>query len=567
MSLFSDHLQRMKASSGWQNNHTKAAEWLSQNTTLEGRPYSFVDHEWQLGPLSSPAREIVMQKPSQVGATEMSARWILARLMLLRAYTAIYAMPSAKFAGTFAKTRLDPIIDDSEALSSAVSKTVNSSEVKQFGSSYLYLKGASVGSQAISVPCSAILVDELDFCDQEVLSLFTSRLTHSTRRHQIKLSTPTLPDFGIHAAFEATTKHYRMAKCTHCGMWSWPDFFRDVRVPGVPDFPVHGINQEVLDKFPAYRQAWMSCPSCGKPMDFAAENREWVAKNDDLQRDRHGFHVSPFDVPKYNTPDYIIEAATKYSRKIDWMNFTLGIAVDDRDSTLSREDMVRCLIDETPSTTYSYVMGVDVGAESYCIIAAVTSQQQIIIVKIETIPLDNLVVRVKQLFTEYRCRTGVIDSQPYSETVWRLQQSNPNLFAAVYTRLKSIETHQMRTQDKDDKVGKMNLRTVNINRDRAFDVLMEEVRSGGVLKLKDANNEMWITHATDMKRVKVYQNEDLVSTWKKSEKGRDHAWHATLYAWTAARLLGTVASYAGSLPLFSTFKLVPEGVDIRGVRG
>ena len=174
MSLFSDHIERLKASSSYHNNHTKAAEWLCKNTTIEGRPYSFTDHEWQLGPLSSSAREIVMIKPSQVGATEMSARWVLARLMLLRAYTAIYAMPSAKFAGTFAKTRLDAIINDSETLSSAVSKTVNSSEVKQFGSSYLYLKGASVGSQAISVPCSAILVDELDFCDQEVPILFSA---------------------------------------------------------------------------------------------------------------------------------------------------------------------------------------------------------------------------------------------------------------------------------------------------------------------------------------------------------------------------------------------------------
>jgi len=558
MSLFSDHINRLKASAGWANDQTQVANWLTANTTIEGRPFSFRDHEWQIGPLGSSAREIVMIKPSQVGATEMSARWVLARLMLLRSYTAIYAMPSAHFARTFAKTRLDAIINDSESLKNAVSPVVNSSDVKQFGSSYLYLKGASVGAQAISVPCSAVIVDEMDFCDQTVLSLFTSRLTHSTYRHQIKLSTPTIPDFGIHAAFEGTTKHFRMCKCGHCGEWSHPDFFRDIRVPNVPNFPVEAITNEVLAKFPSYRDAWMACPKCGKPMDFSAQYREWVAENDGIQRDRHGFQVSPFDTPKYNTPDYIIESATKYARKIDWQNFTLGLPADDRDSTLSREEMKACLIDaDVMSGSYSYVMGLDIGVTSYCVIAAVTPLQQLIIVHIEAIPLEKLLVRRAELVKQYRIRTSVADAMPWSETVHRMQLTDKNLYAAIYSNLKSLETHQIKLQDEDAKAGKLNLRTVFINRDRAFDVLMDEARTGGILKVRSELDETWISHACDMKRVRLYKadSQELMTTWRKSERGQDHAWHATLYAWTASRLLGTSAGFSGALPLFSTFKL------------
>ena len=93
--------------------------------------------------------------------------------------------------------------------------------------------------------------------------------------------------------------------------------------------------------------------------------------------------VSPFDVPKYNTPDFIIESATKYARKIDWINFTLGLARDDRDSTLSREDLRNCLInrDALPGGA-GYVMGLDIGVTSYCVIAAVTPNQILIIVQI-----------------------------------------------------------------------------------------------------------------------------------------------------------------------------------------
>jgi hypothetical protein len=556
---WSAHIQRLRVSSSYANNLTVIPKWLEDNTFVNGKPWSFKDHEWQLGPLSSPAPEHALIKPSQVGASELSVRWALARVSIMRGYTLLYVLPTAKFASMFSKTRIDAVINDSPALSEAVDKNANSSEVKRFGSSYLYPRGAQLGAQAISIPASCILGDETCFCDQDVLTAYTSRLTHSEYRHRINLSTPTVPDYAIDVDFKDSLKHYRMYKCSHCGSWHWFDFFNDVKVPGVPDFDLYNITPALLQRYPNYTEAVVVCPTCGGVPDLGPEYREWVPENTGYTGKRHGWHISPIDVPKYNTPGYMIEAATRYALKEDWLNNTLGLTAQASESTITKDDLQKCLIDEMPSAGFSYVMGLDLGVESYCVIAAVLADQTIIIVHIEAIPLATLITRRLELEKKFRVRMTVCDSQPYAESVYRMQQASPNLYAAVYTRNTSVESHTVRLQDKQPDKGKLDLRMVNINRDRAFDILMENVKSGFILKKKDEHNELWMAHAMDMKRVKTFdRNNELCVTWQKSRKGVDHAWHATLYAKVASQLISTGSGYATRLPLLSSFRVTPD---------
>jgi hypothetical protein len=559
--LWKSHIRRLKVGSSYTDNLLMIPEWLKENTSLNGKAWTFKDHEWQIGPLTSKMPEQVIIKPSQIGASELSIRLALARVAIMKGYTLIYVLPSSKFAQTFAKTRADSVIEQSSYLSNSVSKSLNSSEVKKFNeSSYLYFKGAQVGAQSISIPASCIVADETCFCDQGILSSYTSRLTHSLHRHRVSLSTPTLPDFAIHEDFQDSRRHYRMYKCSHCTSWHWFDFFNDVRVPDAPDFNFRNITPALLARYPQYTKAVIVCPSCGKEPDLGPDYREWVVENPDYTGKRDGFHASPVDVPKYNTPAYMIEAATRYSLQTDWMNNTLGLPAQSNDSTLSEDDMRRCIIEGMPGTTHSYVMGLDLGLDSYCVIAAVLPDSTLIVVHIETIPISRLVERRLELEREYRCRVSVVDSQPYVESVHRMQKTSPNLFAAVYVKMKSIDTHAVRNREVDKEKGAMDLRMVNINRDRSFDVLMEAVKAGEILKVHDENDQLWVSHAVDMKRVKTFDRDnELCVTWVKSKAGNDHAWHATLYAYTASRILG-VARFAqgGSLPLISSFKLLPQ---------
>ena len=557
--LWEAHIQRLQVGSSYANNLQMIPKWLEDNTSVNGKPWTFKDHEWQMGPLMSKMPEQAIIKPSQIGASELSIRLALARVSIMRGYTLIYVLPSSKFAQTFAKTRADSVIEQSKYLSKAVDNNLNSSEVKKFNeSSYIFFKGAQVGAQSISIPASCIVADETCFCDQSILSSYTSRLTHSIHRHRVSLSTPTLPGYAIHEDFMESRRHYRMYKCSHCASWHWFDFFNDVRVPNAPDFNFRNITPSLLTKYPQYVDAHVVCPSCGLTPDLGPSHREWVVENKDYTGKRDGFHASPIDVPKYNTASYMIEAATRYNLQTDWVNNTLGLPAQSQDSTLSEEDMKKCLIDEMPGTTHSYVMGLDLGLESYCVIAAVLPDGVLIVVHIEAIPISRLVERRAELERQYRCRVCVTDSQPYVESVHRMQRTSPNLFAAVYVKMKTISTHVVRDRETDKEKGAMDLRMVNINRDRSFDVLMEAAKSGEILKVRDENDALWVAHATDMKRVKTFDRDNELSvTWVKSRLGNDHTWHATLYAYTASRILGVARISNTPLPLLHSFTIKP----------
>ena len=88
--------------------------------------------------------------------------------------------------------------------------------------------------------------------------------------------------------------------------------------------------------------------------------------------------------------------------------------------------------------------------------------------------------------------------------------------------------------------------------------LMDAVRYGKLKKVSDGMDDLWMAHAVDMKRVREFDNNnEMVFSWRKSKLGLDHAWHATLYAFTAAKLLTTIGGFGGALPLLSTFKVLP----------
>ena len=176
--LFATHLQRLQIGASQATALDEISRWISDNTYIGGKPYSYLNHEYQKRILDSTAREIVIRKCSQVGISEMSIRRSLAMCGMIRNFVTIYTLPTATFAATIAKTRVNPVINESPYLKE-VCTGVDSVEVKQFGNSFLYLKGAASSNAPISIPADCLVHDELDFSDPEVISQYQSRLTHS----------------------------------------------------------------------------------------------------------------------------------------------------------------------------------------------------------------------------------------------------------------------------------------------------------------------------------------------------------------------------------------------------
>ncbi|MBK9580353.1 MAG: hypothetical protein IPO40_25085 [Fibrobacteres bacterium] len=152
-SVFRNHFLRLKAGASQATALSEVSRWITDNTFLAGRHYSYRHHEYQPRILDSTAREVVVRKCSQVGISELAVRKALALCGMIKDFTVIYTLPTATFCLGAGKDAGEPVINESPYLSEMLTGT-DSIEVKQFGyGSFLYLKGRRrVMRQSVSLP-------------------------------------------------------------------------------------------------------------------------------------------------------------------------------------------------------------------------------------------------------------------------------------------------------------------------------------------------------------------------------------------------------------------------------
>lgn len=555
--LFKNHLERIRASTIDKFSMDSIAGWIQEKTFINGEPYSYLNHEYQLEILNDGSRELVIRKPSQVGISEMSARKALALCAVTRGYTVAYTLPTAGFASTFMKTRVDPVIQGSPYLREMLQGELDNTEVKKIGDSFLYLRGAQSSNAPISVPVDHLIHDEVDFSDPEVLSQYQSRLTHSKYKRKTKLSTPTLPDRGIDYDFQRSRRKFNFVKCSCCSSYFLPNYFEHVKIPGFTG-DLREITKANLHTY-KYQEAFVECPHCGGRPSLQVEHREWVWENPSDNFVAAGIQVSPFDAPNIITSAYLVEASTQYKRYVDFINFGLGLPTLDQDATLTKEELALCINSELEEFSGSTVMGVDMGMTCHITIGRARPDSTIRVVHIEQVPASKVRARYLELRRIWSPRITVMDSYPYTETVLALQREDARLYGAVYVRQKGLNLLEVKDREKDAEEGEQDLRQVNVNRDKAFDSFMDFIRAGSLSKRSCPLDNEWISQLTDMRRVKDWdtQTQEIVYKWVKSEQGNDHFHHSGLYMYIASMILGVGRGSMVPLPMVGSFKVAP----------
>lgn len=535
--IFNGHLTRVRAAVLKEFTASTVSTYVQEHTKIGISPFSFVDHEFQEAVLNDGARETNVQKCSQIGLTEVSLRRSLALANVLQPYTIIYTLPTAKFATMFMKTRISPVINSSADMKSRLNNVNDNMEVKQFGESFLYLKGAAAGNAPISIPADHLVHDELDYCDQIIIGEYNSRLKHSKHKKVDRFSTPTLPGFGINKHFQESRRHYLMAKCEHCGHQFVPSYYENVKIPGYLG-DLKGINKTDLLKI-RWKEAALHCPGCDKVPSLDWSTREWVCENPGDNYEGTGRQISPFDAPRIVTAAELVFASTGYERIQGFVNAELGLPMEDADTTLVEADFNSVFSNFQLDSGFVYVMGVDVGALYHFAIAGVDSAGTLFIVHREQVPMGAAKERYHALRLKYRVICTVMDSAPHGETVMSLQEQDVNMFAGVYMKSKSMVTHTVVNKQDDVEEGRQFVRQVNINRSRAFDVYMLALREGRIAMQDGEDRALIIQHHMSMKRVKVYDNDsmELSYSWQKTD-GQDHYHHTFLYCWIAAKIRG-----------------------------
>lgn len=551
--LFRNHVARLRTSLRAQSPES-ICDFICEQTYLKGEKFSFDGHEYQKDILNDPSQNIVITKSAQIGISEMSARLAIARSVLVNGFSTIYTLPSATAAQAFMKSRVSPIIDGSPYLRELVSGDVDNASVKRFGDSYIWLKGCQVDRQAISTPADMVVFDEVDNSDQDVMTLFESRIIHSAYKLTVKLSTPTVPGFGISKAFEMSRRKFHFCRCPSCSKWFYPEYYLNVKVPGF-DKPLDEITKRHFAD-PSFRwaEAYVECPSCLSPVDLRTVDRDWVTENPDEAFLDSGYRVSPFSNPQAVTPSDLVKASVTFTRQQDFVNQRLGLPMEDSETSLSLEELDRAIISTHPGGSHSYVLGLDMGNTCWAVVAAVFADDSLIIVKVEPIPVHKVVERVQELMQQYRIRMSVVDRGPLTEAVYQLQSKIRNCFASVFVQSRGIGLFKAVDKEQDLSKGVEGMRQVNVAKDACMDLIMAMIRSGLLRKVSDEYDGVWQDHMVDNKRIKAFKNDELVYTWVKTS-GEDHTFMAIVYALVASRLLGVSAGSMVSLPLLSSFKV------------
>lgn len=537
---FMDRVRMMLAAGSGQL--PEMPRWLENNTANPlntDEKWSFKNHEFQIGIIASPARRKSVQKCSQVGLTEIALRVAIAVAAMLNDIRVIYTGPTSNFITKLVKDRANSIINTSQMLNSLVDPDVNTVEQKKIGRSFVYFSGAFKPSNAISIPATFLLNDEVDFSNPVVLSMFSSRLRHAANRgYHWKFSTPTGQGIGINQSFQAGTQAYYSVMCPCCHKRQVLDFLRDVVIPGF-DQAMNLFSRDAL-LLPRLRldKAFVRCPSCHGVITPEAfldpTHREWVRKYPDREED--SFQVFPWDAYAYNPLDYVLQQVKEYKRVADYFNNVIGIPFDDATNSILGDAMQPhpnvgfTLPEEGAGGCFS---GCDIGKISWYTVLKpnpLTGTDDLIYAERISETGDNAVLR-RALFLNQRFGVifSIMDAAPdYNTSLSYTQQGGyEQNWKAVYVVRKSkgmIGCFKKLPEEQN---------TINIWRTGAFDDLARAVNKR-LLRFFSGNPEeleLVQKHLGAMRRQETESEVgEPVATWVTKEGEQDHYAHSLLYA-------------------------------------
>ncbi len=570
-------LDRVTAASDKSTAMRNLSGWLERNTMLNGKPFSFKDHECHIEIAADTHPSLNTKKPSQTGLSELSLRITLALAAVTRSRI-IYTLPTATFASKFSKDRIAPVIEESPVLKEMLSSDTKSAEMKKIGNSTLYVVGTFGQTQAISIPAQYLVHDEVDFSNQEVLGTFQSRLRHAEedpethiKGHTKRFSTPTVSSYGISKYVEDSDQRFYFVTCSKCNHSFAPSFSRDFVVPGFDDAMFNFSKTDLVN--PAYQtsDAYIKCEKCGTDMwqdIMNPDQREWVAKFPHVTQER-GYLMSPWDVPKYNSCPSIIKQIKGYTTQ-DFHNFVLGLDYESKDNSFLKSVFQNTEKSEWVSLTaakstdlHNTVIGVDVGKTSWLLVGKQvrvgTKTKMMIIqaVQLRAKVGDALAEQIQKYIDAFNPAAVVIDAAPDFSTAFKLIETNRygRVFGCEYARTTpGAFTHVA----PDPETG-----------------VLKAARSGTLSDLMDAHNSNLIVypehsevtiieeHLGNTKKLK--KPSEMGETISFVKTGPDHYAHALNYLNMAQSLVDDnvmLPKVAGALPSVTAVKIGSAAPEI-----
>lgn len=492
---------------------------LRFHRTWQDKRLDFASHAFMLRIYFEAAAHLVVMKSTQCGASEYLICRALNRA-LVYGRSIFYVLPTFELAARFVRNRVDRTLTYtptylSEARASAAAVT-ESMKLKHLGDGTL----AFVGSQSPAVfsefPADEVIVDELDWCDQDNVLMAWERMSASEVRDQVWCSQPTIPGYGIDVEYANSTRRRWYVRCG-CGEWVHPDWFRHV-VRELADGRYELRDREWSPGMD--RDVRLLCDRCDRPLDGHGEGA-WGAENESA--DREGYHINKL----FSTHVEVRELVERFERGLRnpsamqrFYNGDLGLPYTAGGSRITDADVLGAVEDgylmPAANSEGVVVAGVDVGTLLHVRINRLEPDGRRRALFIGTVrELDDL----QALARRYSVRVGVIDALP-EQRLARTMCRTPGWFMCFYGRPKQEVAPQLKA------------RVLTVDRTESLDATREQL-TGGALILPANVRE--IPDYVDQlgASVRVYDDASDRYVWTEGSAD-DHYLHAENYARLAA---------------------------------
>lgn len=434
-------------------------------------PFNLAGHYFQEEIITHKAHEAYTMKAAQMGVSEIE----LAHSVHFAEHfgNVIYLFPTSTHIGEFSQARFQPVIDASKYLQKLISdktpaklsenyeeelastkKMVDRVSLKAVGKHFFYLRGSQTGAQLKSVDGDKLVIDEYDEMKQSNIPLAKARIDHSRYKIIRGMSTPTVPEYGIHKEFLLGDQSHYMLKCDACNEWqalTWWD----------------NINEEISLEH-------RLCRKCKKPIDHTKKG-VWVPTYKD--RDVRSFHISQLYSDRVPTK-YLIEFAKDPRNEQELWNSKLGLPYSPEGGQLTRDIVLAKIGDyEIPSTGFECTMGVDVGRDINYVISRPKGEKDKAILKAGIVRSFEELDFFMEQYGIYFC---VIDANPETRKAREFaQRFAGRVWLAYYVSMKGYFkvtedpeyrvplVHIERTTSLDYSLGRFRYNTVTIPGKRA----------------------------------------------------------------------------------------------------
>lgn len=241
------------------------SRWVTKRRIM-GEPfpgnYSFKYHPWCKEIHDSSASFNTIMKAAQLGLTEVAIN-VAFFTVDVKKRDVLYVLPTALNASDFSKSRFNTALLHSPYLKELFTDT-NTVGLKQAGGVNLYIRGSRGDSNLKSIPVSVLILDEADEMDQKQIWLALERLSGQLHKFVFSLSTPTIPNFGIHKLYLQGTQEHYYFKCPRCGRLTEFIFPDCLEICG----------ESISD--PDVRRSHLKCKECKKRIEHE-EKPEFLA--------------------------------------------------------------------------------------------------------------------------------------------------------------------------------------------------------------------------------------------------------------------------------------------------